>query len=186
MQRLVLYALICALPGLAIAQSPAQSLTPRPADDGATDVILVADGVIDAAEGEPAEAGVDSIAEPELLILDATEVDLDSLLWLNRIVAILADTPNDPAFIEQLRRIEASPDDFIERDAVVILDSDRNSGSDLRRMLRPRGFMLAFIEKDGSVAQRRPSPRSVREINAVIDRFPLRRQEMLERRPSGR
>jgi hypothetical protein len=33
---------------------------------------------------------------------------------------------------------------------------------------------------------RKPQPWSVREITRAIDRFPLRRQEMLERRPSGR
>jgi hypothetical protein len=83
----------------------------------------------------------------------------------------------------QLRRGAA---DLIERDVVVVIDTDRHSDSDLRRLLRPRGFMLAIIEKDGTIAQRRPAPRDVREINAIIDRFPLRRQEMLERRPSGR
>ena len=183
MQRLVSIVLICCLPGLAVAQTRAETES-----EAAQEVILVADGIAqDAEEIDAAPDGTDAAEEPAgLQILEAAETDLDSLLWLHRIVAVMADTPNDPAFIEQLRRIEASPEDFIERDAVVIIDSDRNSGSELRRMLRPRGFMLAFIEKDGTVAQRRPSPRSVREINAVIDRFPLRRQEMLERRPAGR
>lgn len=132
----------------------------------------------------PAEP--ETVAESGLRFLDAAGLDLAQFLWVKRIVAVLADTPNDPAFIQQIRDLEARAGDMIERDVVVITDTDRQSGSALRRLLRPRGFMLAIIEKDGNVAQRRPSPRDVREINAIIDRFPLRRQEMLERRPAGR
>ena len=125
-----------------------------------------------------------AIAEVETLrVIDAAEVSLDDFLWTARIVAVLADTPNDPAFVQQLRDIEARGDYLLERDVVVLTDSDRNSGSELRQRLRPRGFMLAIIEKDGTIAQRRPAPRDAREIAAIIDRFPLRRQEVLERRP---
>ncbi len=121
-----------------------------------------------------------------LLILDAAGIDPDSFLWELRIVAVMADSPNDPAFQQQMREIEDRPGDLFDRDVVVLVDSDRASNSLLRQRLRPRGFMLAIIDKDGEIKQRRPAPRDVREISAIIDRFPLRRQEMLERRPSGR
>lgn len=121
-----------------------------------------------------------------LQVLDAAGIDPAVFLWQRRIVAVLADSPNDPAFIRQMRDILERPGDLLERDVVVVIDSDRNSGSPLRRMLRPRGFMLAIIEKDGEIKQRRPAPRDLREISAAIDHFPLRRQEMLERRPAGR
>ena len=136
---------------------------------------------------DPVETGAEAEAEPEgLRILDAVDVDIDEFLWQWRVVAVMADTPNDPAFVQQMRDIEARAAALFERDVVVVTDTSRNSGSSLRQRLRPRGFMLAIIEKDGEVKQRRPAPRDVREINAVIDRFPLRRQEMLERSPSGR
>lgn len=148
--------------------------------------------VDDAAAGADTDAlnGTDMI-EPEpqpegLRILDAADIDPDEFLWEWRILAIMADTPNDPAFIRQMREINERPGELFERDVVVIVDTDRNSGSILRQRLRPRGFMLAIIDKDGEVKQRRPAPRDVREISAVIDRFPLRRQEMLERLPAGR
>jgi hypothetical protein len=122
--------------------------------------------------------------EPEgLQILDAAEVDPDEFLWQWRILAVMADTPNDPAFVQQMRDIEARANDLFERDVVVVVDTSRASGSPLRQRLRPRGFMLAIIDKDGEVKQRRPAPRAVRELTAVIDRFPLRRQEILERLP---
>jgi hypothetical protein len=142
-------------------------------------------GAEDAPLGEtPSEEPGDA---PEgLLILDAADVALDDFLWVMRIVAVVADTPNDPSFVQQMRDIEARSAELFERDVVVVIDSDRNSGSDLRRRLRPRGFMLAIIGKDGEIKQRRPAPRDVREISAIIDRFPLRRQEILERLPTGR
>ena len=144
--------------------------------------ILVADPV----EAE-VEAVTEAAAEPEgLRILDAAGLDLDQFLWAARILAVLADTPNDPAFMQQMRDIMAGQDRLIDRDVVVITDTDPRGRSALRQRLRQRGFMLAIIEKDGAIAQRRPAPRDMREIAAIIDRFPLRRQEMLERMPSGR
>jgi hypothetical protein len=125
--------------------------------------------MVDAAEG--------------LSILDAAEIDPDDFIWEWRILAVMADTPNDPAFLRQMRSIESRADDLYERDVVVVTDTSRTSGSPLRQRLRPRGFMLAIIDKDGEIKQRRPAPRDVRELSAVIDRFPLRRQEIMDRLP---
>ena len=44
--------------------------------------------------------------------------------------------------------------------------------------LRPRGFGLVVMGKDGRVAQRKPTPWSVREISRAIDKLPLRQQEL--------
>ncbi|MGY6412230.1 MAG: DUF4174 domain-containing protein [Alkalilacustris sp.] len=158
---------------------------------------VLAQAAAQAAEGTAAEEAVDALpedvpaeavldAEGGLLVLDAAEADLDSFLWVLRPVVIFANTPADPAFEQQMRWIMERADEFVERDVVVITDTDPASGSQARTRLRPRGFMVAIIDKDGEVKQRRPAPRSARELMAVIDRFPLRRQEMLERRPSGR
>ncbi len=174
MRRLILTALLTALPLAAQAQ----------ASDAGMEVHAAPTSGLLVAETEPVAAAEPAVAM--LQILNASEVDLDSLLWVARIVAVVADTPNDPAFIRQMRDVESRAAFLLERDVVVITDSDRRSDSELRRRLRPRGFMLAIIEKDGSITQRRPSPRDVREIAAIIDRFPLRRQEILERSPSGR
>ncbi|MBN8290773.1 DUF4174 domain-containing protein [Rhodobacter sp. NTK016B] len=138
----------------------------------------------DVSEAVPLESAEAPMAG--LVILDAADVELEQFLWEQRIVAVLADSPNDPAFQRQMREIAELPQDLVTRDVIVIVDTDRRSDSPLRLRLRPRGFMLAIIGKDGEIKQRRPAPRSVREISANIDRFPLRRQEMLERMPSGR
>lgn len=177
MKPFLLVVLVALLPIGAMADTaPDENLIPA-VDDAIAD---------DTAEDIGTDADTTE-AQPEgLRILDAADIDPDSFLWEWRILAIMADTPNDPAFISQMREINERQDALFERDVVVIVDTDRNSGSILRQRLRPRGFMLAIIDKDGEVKQRRPAPRDVREISAVIDRFPLRRQEMLERRPAGR
>ena len=149
-------------------------------------LMLAATAVAPLAAQEADMTGETVMPDGGLQIVEAAGIDPADFLWDRRIVAVLADSPNDPAFQRQLRDIMEHPGDLFERDVVVIIDSDRNSDSALRRMLRPRGFMLAIIEKDGQIKQRRPAPRDVREISAAIDHFPLRRQEFLERRPAGR
>ncbi|MFC3167905.1 DUF4174 domain-containing protein [Paracoccus fontiphilus] len=117
-------------------------------------------------------------ARPDLRILSAAEAMPDDFLWSARPVVVFADTPNDPAFREQMRALEAGDQALIERDVVVITDSDPGANSTWRRQLHPRGFSLVIIDKDGQVKQRRPLPWDVREISRAIDKLPLRRQEI--------
>lgn len=138
------------------------------------------------AQGQGVAPNTDRAVADTLRIMDASGIDPTSFLWQWRIVAVMADSPLDPAFERQLRAIDALPGDLFERDVIVLYDSDRNSGSALRQMLRPHGFVLAIIGKDGEIKRRSPSPRTVREIGEIIDRFPLRRQEILDRMPAGR
>jgi len=125
-------------------------------------------------------------AQETLLFLDAREIEARDFIWVNRIIVVMAETPNDPNFERQLDALRDRADEFFARDAVVIFDAHPEDRSPLRQVLRPRGFMTAIIDKDGEVKARRPAVRTGREMMAVIDRFPSRRQEMLERLPSGR
>ena len=68
------------------------------------------------------------------------------------------------------------------RDVVVFVDTDPKARSALRKKLRPRGFMLAIIGKDGQIKLRKPLPWDVRELTRSIDKMPLRRQEIDEAR----
>jgi len=136
---------------------------------------------------EPAEndatATVETVAEntPEL-IQSGLNTDLSEYLWKNRVLVVFADTERDPRFLQQLELIEAFPDVLIERDVVVLTDTDPAAKSALRKQLRPRGFMLALVEKDGVVYLRKPAPLTVRELSASIDKHPLRQQEIRDRR----
>ena len=126
----------------------------------------------------PEELAAPEPARPELRILSATETTPQDFLWSARPIVVFADTPNDPAFREQMRALEARPEALIERDVVVITDSDPQANSPWRQQLHPRGFSLVIIDKDGQVKQRRPLPWDVREISRAIDKLPLRRQEI--------
>lgn len=134
---------------------------------------------IEVQPASPEEAPVAAApARPELRILSATEADPADFLWNARPVVVFADTPNDPAFREQMRVLEGRNEALIERDVVVIADSDPRVNSVWRQQLHPRGFSLVIIDKDGQVKQRRPLPWDVREISRAIDKLPLRRQEI--------
>ncbi len=118
--------------------------------------------------------------------ISASETTLEQYLWLKRPIVVFADTPNDPAYQLQMTRIMDDLGSLEERDVVIITDTDPAARTSVRQRLRPRGFSLVLMEKDGEVKRRIPAPRAVRDIVHVIDRFPLRRQEMLEQRPAGR
>ncbi|RDD68405.1 DUF4174 domain-containing protein [Paracoccus versutus] len=114
----------------------------------------------------------------ELTVLPAAEADPAEFRWQARPVVIFADTAADPAFIEQLAALQRDPAPLIARDVVVVTDTEPAAASIWRRQLRPEGFSLVLMDKDGQVKQRKPVPWSVREITRAIDKFPLRLQEI--------
>lgn len=130
--------------------------------------------------GLVAQEAADGAAQdmPVLVTIPASEVDLDDLKWVSRPIIVFADSPFDPRFTEQMNLLAERPGALVERDVVVITDSDPDAGSDLRRKLRPRGFMVVLIGKDGGVKLRKPSPWDVRALTRVIDKMPLRQEEL--------
>lgn len=121
-------------------------------------------------------------ATPELSPIPAAEVVLSDFLWLKRPIVVFADSANDPAFQTQLRYLADDPAELIKRDVVILTDTDPANPSDARQRLRPRGFSMVLLDKDGAVKQRKPLPWSVREIVHAIDKFPLRQQEIRDGR----
>lgn len=118
-------------------------------------------------------------ADPTI-VFDAAEVDLDDFLWIARPVVIFADTDANPAFERQLELLNERQGELVERDVVLITDTNKDDRSDIRTKLRPRGFMLTLIGKDGGVKLRKPFPWNVRELTRQIDKMPLRRQEIVD------
>lgn len=114
----------------------------------------------------------------ELRILPALEAEPQEFMWQARPVVVFADSAADPAFADQIRMLERDARALTLRDVVVITDSDPAANSTWRRQLRPEGFSLVLLDKDGQVKQRKPAPWSVREISRAIDKFPLRLQEI--------
>ena len=108
--------------------------------------------------------------------------NLTEFLWQNRPVVVFADSPNDPRFEQQMALLKSRSAALATRDVVVLTDTDPASGSELRKNLRPRGFMMVLIGKDGGVKLRKASPWDVRELSRVIDKMPMRQREVRERR----
>lgn len=136
--------------------------------------------------GDAGQAASQSAAAPAeaQTTTDANEPlpELSDLLWVARPVIVFADSPNDPRFAQQLGMLEARRSDLEERDVMILADSDPAAESPLREELRPRGFSLVLIDKDGEVAKRRPTPTEARELIHLIDRMPSRQQEIGSRR----
>lgn len=142
-----------------------------------TSFLVLTAGALSADEA----AETSETTQPEI-IFSGDSVDLSEFVWINRPLVVFADSPADPRFIQQMEFLNEGLDELRERDVVILTDSDRNSGSDLRDKLHPRGFMLVLIGKDGTIFLRKPLPWDVREITRVIDKMPMRQQEIRDRR----
>jgi hypothetical protein len=137
--------------------------------------ILMAIALILAAPAVAAE-------DPGFAPLDAANVTLSDFLWQRRPVVVFADSPADPAFAEQMALLESRWPELAERDVIVITDTEPQAEGDIRQKLRPRGFALVLIGKDGNVELRKPSPWDVRELTRAIDKMPMRREEIRAKR----
>lgn len=136
----------------------------------------------------PAESTASPVATPEpastpaistdFAPLDGATADLNAYLWVARPVIVFADSPEMPAFKEQMSMLEARWPELAARDVVLLTDTDPKANGPLRKRLRPHGFSLVIIEKDGQIAMRKPAPWDVREIGRAIDKMPIRREEL--------
>ncbi|WP_370401885.1 DUF4174 domain-containing protein [Sulfitobacter sp. JB4-11] len=115
---------------------------------------------------------------PEILFAPADMADLNEFRWKKRPILVFADSENDPAFIEQMELLSNREEALLERDVIVLIDTDPAARSPLRLKMRPRGFMLTLVGKDGGVKLRKPFPWDVREITRSIDKMPIRQREI--------
>ena len=113
----------------------------------------------------------------------ASGVTLADFLYLKRPVIVFADSPADPAFIRQMTLLSQDPAALAARDVIVITDTDPATPSAIRLKLRPRGFALVLIDKDGTTAIRKPLPWDVREITRAIDNLPSAIEDAQARHP---
>jgi len=122
------------------------------------------------------------VAEPAFEIRDGYDVEIGEYRWTHRPVVVFADSPADPRYQEQIDEFLQDIPALMTRDVLVFVDTDPAAKSALRKKLRPRGFMLVLIGKDGGVKLRKPLPWSVRELSRTIDKMPMRQREIEDRR----
>jgi hypothetical protein len=126
-----------------------------------------------------------AMAEP-MAPRPAAEVALGDLLYVSRAVVVFAPAEADPRYIRQMELLAEDNGELAARDVVLIVDTDPAAKSAIRTKLRPSGFSLVIVDKDGKTALRKPEPWSLREITRAIDKFPSRRDELLDLLPAGR
>ena len=125
-----------------------------------------------------------AVEDPLFLVADMP--DLSEFRWKKRPVVVFADSENDPAYIEQLDLLRAREIELRERDVIVLTDTDPAARNPIRLKLRPRGFMLTLVGKDGGVKLRKPFPWDVREISRSIDKMPMRQREIRDAKEADR
>ncbi len=123
-----------------------------------------------------------ALAQDDSIFQPAGETELESFLWTSRLIIVFADTPADPRFQQQIELLEKEEALLADRDVLVLSDTDPDARAPIRMKLRPRGFQMVLIDKDGGVKLRKPFPWSVREITRSIDKTPMRLREVEERR----
>ena len=129
----------------------------------------------------------DGTAPQEDTLFRAADMpDLSEFRWKKRPVVVFADSENDPAYLEQIDLLSARVEELLERDVVVLVDTDPAARSALRLKMRPRGFMLVIVGKDGGIKLRKPFPWNVREISRSIDKMPMRQREIREAKEAAR
>ncbi|MEX3316037.1 DUF4174 domain-containing protein [Sulfitobacter sp. PS-8MA] len=139
-------------------------------------ISLVFAGIIAAT----ASAQSADVRDEDPLFLPADMADLSEFQWKKRPVLVFANSESDPAFVAQMEYLRAQPDELRLRDVVVLTDTDPAARSPLRLRMRPRGFMLVLVDKEGGIELRKPFPWDVREITRSIDKMPLRQREIRE------
>jgi uncharacterized protein DUF4174 len=122
------------------------------------------------------------VMQPGGIFSPVGDTTLDSLLWTKRAIVVFADSPADPRFHQQIELLKKEEPLLADRDVVVLTDTDPAARSPIRIKLRPRGFQMVLVDKDGVVKLRKPFPWSVREITRSIDKTPMRLREVEERR----
>ncbi|NNE89660.1 MAG: DUF4174 domain-containing protein [Silicimonas sp.] len=144
-------------------------------------VVALLSGTAFAADGETDNSAVARWEADKTVIFDASEVNLDDFKWIARPVIVFADSEAVPAYRTQLELLKARMDELVLRDVILITDTSPAERSDIRKKLRPRGFMLTVIGKDGGIKLRKPFPWDVRELSRQIDKMPIRQQEIRDR-----
>ena len=111
-------------------------------------------------------------------IFSTSDVDLSDMVWVARPLVIFTNSPLDPTFKEQMALLQEGLDVILERDVMIVVDTNPKLKTTVRKNLRPKGFVWVLIGKDGSVKLRKPFAWNMREISRVIDKMPMRQQEI--------
>ena len=123
---------------------------------------------------------------PLYSVLPPQRADLSDYRWEARPVLIFAPDPEHPDFKDQVAELREARAGLVDRDMVVLVDTDPFSRGRLRSALAVDGFEILLVGKDGSVKLREDRPLTARSLFETIDRMPMRRREMQTPPPDTR
>ena len=120
------------------------------------------------------------------------DLDLNSLLWKNRVLVLFSPSESDISFQLQKQGLASSAEGVLERDLMILEileDGESRVGNqilsgksvqDIRKRLgvQTGPFQVLLIGKDGGVKLRSSEPVSMKDLFGLIDSMPMRRQEM--------
>ena len=123
------------------------------------------------------------------------KLDLKSFEWENRVLVVGG---NGSKYQNQFDNLEGNKNEYTERDMVVILINkdeskisydglnvlnklDHESTLSIRKRFNFDNFNLILIGKDGGVKYNNNEPVKINKIFEIIDKMPMRMQEIKER-----
>lgn len=112
------------------------------------------------------------------LIGPASATSLDTLRWKARPLVLFAPAADDPRLSDQVARLAGAQAGLKERDMVVLTVVAPDDPLRTRLKAPRDGFLVVLVGKDGHVAERWTTPQNPGGIFALIDRMPMRRDEM--------
>ena len=111
-------------------------------------------------------------------------LDLRNFEWKNRVLVIGG---SESKFQNQFDYLKVNKNEFTDRDMVVILINKDGSKisyyastSSIRKRFNFEDFRLLLIGKDGGVKYRTNEPVKINKIFELIDKMPMRVQEIKE------
>lgn len=124
------------------------------------------------------------------------QVDLNEYRWKNRLVLIFAPSIEDSFYLKQKSEFKGKVAELKDRDIIMIelLEAGISTiaeiplNSEQQSFLRKKfevidDFVFILIGKDGTVKLRANEPVSSEDLFSLIDRMPMRKEEM--RRKAG-
>ena len=102
---------------------------------------------------------------------------LEAYRWKARPLVIVAPDAADARYRTQMEAVKAASAGLKERDMVVL--TGLGADDPLRRRFGgDSGFQVVLVGKDGHIAGRWSAPVALPDIFALIDRMPMRQDEM--------
>ncbi len=107
---------------------------------------------------------------------------LGPLLWKQRAVVVLGAGPDDARFSRQVEALRARHHLLDDYETKLIAAAPGDAGLRGKLGLPPHGFAVVLVGKDGGVKETWREPVEPARIFGLIDRMPMRRDEVRSRR----